>query len=205
MPFNGGMRRRQFAIALVAATWLRAAGGAAAEPAGAATAFVQQVGRDMPGVLGDATSDADKRRRLEPFLARVVDVAAVARFCLGRYWRLATPAQQQEYRQLFLKVLTNEVAGRVGVYGTGTSKVTVLSEITKPDGVYVPTIVQTGGEPPVHVTWVVDASAAPPRILDVQAEGISLRVWQRSDYVAYLNKNDGNLDLFLRTLRARTP
>ena len=200
------MYRRQLTIlpaALLAAAWLPSR-ASAADPA-TAGAFIQQLGRELPGVVGNATTDEEKRRRLQPFLARVVDVNAVARFCLGRYWRLATPAQQEEYSQIFLRVLVAAVAGRVGVYGAGTSQVMVLPEQPKADGVYVPTVVQTGTDPAVHVTWVVDTQARPFRILDVQAEGMSMRLSQRSDYTAFLDRNGGNIDALLRALRERTP
>jgi phospholipid transport system substrate-binding protein len=201
MLLNAAMYRRHFGVALIAAACLHALGTQAAEPPGSAGAFIEEVGRELPGVLGGAATDSEKRRRLEPFLARVVDVDALARFCVGRYWRQASPAQQEEYRQLFMGALTNAVASRVGVYGEGTSKVTVLPEITKPDGVYVTTIVQTGSEPPVRVIWIVDTGASPYRILDVQAEGISMRLSQRSDYVAFLAQHGGDFDAFLRALR----
>jgi phospholipid transport system substrate-binding protein len=201
--FNDAMHRRHLGLAFIAAAWLRALGANAAESPGTAGAFIQQLGRELTSVVGDAATVAEKRLRLEPFLARIVDVEALARFCVGRYWRQATPEQQQEYLQLFLVMLTNTVASRVGVYSEGTSKVTVMSEIAKSDGVYVPTIVQTGSGPPVHVTWVLDTGVSPYRILDVQVEGMSMRLSQRSDYTSFLSHNAGDFNLFLRALRER--
>ncbi len=203
------MQRRHFVLAVLAATGLRATGSRAARPDRAAN-FIRQLGHDLPGVVGDAATDAEKRRRLESFLVRVVDVDAMARFCLGRYWRQATPAQQQEYRRLFLRVLDNAVLVRLGSYGGSTGKVTMLAEISGPDGIHVPTIVQTGDAPPVRVTWLVEtgageAGASPFRILDVEAEGISMRLSLRSDYTSFIGRNGGNLDLFLRALREHTP
>ena len=206
MPSNRVMHRRRVMVlsASTLALTLPWRPGRGAEPQ-TAGAFIQQVGRELASAVGDARTDEEKRRRLQPFLERVVDVNAVARFCLGRYWRLATPAQQQEYSQLFLRVLVAAVAGRVGVYGSGTSQVKVLAEQPKADGVYVPTVVQTGTDPAVHITWVVDTRTSPFHILDVQAEGMSMRLSQRSDYTAFLDRNGGNIDLLLRTLKERTP
>ena len=45
-----------------------------------------------------------------------VDVARIARFCLGRFWASATPAQQAEYTTLFHQVLLNEISGHLGDY-----------------------------------------------------------------------------------------
>lgn len=213
------MQRRHFGLLLAAAIVLRAVAGRAAGPTDSAGDFIRQVGRELPGVVGDAATVVEKRRRLEPFLARVVDVPAVAQFCLGRYWRQATPAQQQAFREVFLRVLTNAVASRVGAYGAGTdaaagsltatSQVTVLTEVAGPDGIRVPTIVQAANAAPARITWLVERDPAGGadafRILDVEAEGMSMRLSLRSDYTSFISRNGGNLDLFLRTLRAHTP
>jgi phospholipid transport system substrate-binding protein len=59
-----------------------------------AAAFIKQTGQEMATLIGGAPTVAEKRRLLQPFIDRVVDVDGVARFCLGRHWRQATPAQQ---------------------------------------------------------------------------------------------------------------
>lgn len=171
---------------------------------GDASRFIQQVGRELPAITGAAGTSADKQARLLQFLERVVDLDNAARFCLGRYWRLATPDQQRDYRQLFARALAAGLAARAEVYKGGTSQVSFLPERPTADGVQVRTIVSSPGEKPVQVNWLVDTSRQPFRILDVEAEGISLRLAQRSDYLSFLSQNNGNMDLFLQTLRGHT-
>ena len=48
-----------------------------------------------------------------------------------------------------------------------------------------PPLVERTGAPPVQVTWAVSPEADNPRILDVIAEGVSLRLTMRADYNAY--------------------
>ena len=62
---------------------------------------------------------------------------------------------------------------------------------------------QTGVAPAAHITWIVNMESTPPKILDVVAEGLSLRVTQRSDYLAYLGRHDGDIQAFIGTLRQR--
>ena len=45
-----------------------------------------------------------------------VDVDGVARFCLGRFWRTATPAQQQQYLKLFRDMLVANISAKLGEY-----------------------------------------------------------------------------------------
>jgi phospholipid transport system substrate-binding protein len=39
------------------------------------------------------------------------------------------------------------------------------------------------------------------RIIDVVAEGVSLRLTQRSDYAAFLTRNNNDIDSLMRAMR----
>ena len=195
--------RRLVLVALVACLVRGAPARAEVENA---TDFVRTVGYEMPAVLHDAHTIEEKREKLLPFIARIVDVPAVARFCLGRYWAMATPQEKQDYQHLFLSVLVNTIATWGSNYGQ-TSTQTAF-EMGKPyveaGETFVPTAVQSGNSPTAHITWVVDMNATPPKILDVVAEGISLRATQRSDYLSYLRHHDGDIPAFIQVLRNRS-
>lgn len=45
-----------------------------------------------------------------------VDVDDIAHFCLGRFWRIATPEEQREYLGLFGELLVTRIAGHLGEY-----------------------------------------------------------------------------------------
>ena len=174
----------------------RAQGAAQAGP------FVQQTGNELAALVADAGGLAERRRRLVPFLERVVDVDGFARFCLGRFWTLATPAQKTEYLRLFRLVLANGVAGHLGDQ-QGTARVTTGRPETREDGIYVPTVVERPGNKPNRVVWLVVPTAASFRIADVIAEGISLRITQRSDYAAFLGRNGGDVGVLIRAMQSQ--
>src|SRR6187401_3244923 len=81
-----------------------------------AAVFIKEAGIELARVVGDASTPEEKRRRLQPFIERVVKVEAVARFCLGRFWRQASAEQQQEYTLLFRRVLMNNIVAHLGDY-----------------------------------------------------------------------------------------
>ena len=191
--------RRLFLAGLVLLP-LAARADAPADPAAAAI-FVRQAGVDLAQVVSGASTPAEKQARLEPYLERVVDEEGVARFCLGRYWLTATPDQRAEYLRLFHMVLLRGVVNRLGDYQAGSVKVTVNTPVEKPDGTYVPTIVERSGNKPVNITWLVTGDGKSLHIADVLAEGMSLRVTQRSDYASFMARNGGNLDALLDALR----
>ena len=169
-----------------------------------AALFIRDVGRQFPQVVGDAVTIEDKRRRLAPFIARVVDVEALSRFCLGTDWAAATTAQRGRYEALFLKSIVNNIAGRLATYQGGLGHVIVQTPVLHPDGTYVPTLVKGRNTPEVRVSWVVEADRDPMRIVDVVAEGMSLRLAKRSDFTAYLTRHDGDIGAFLDALQRQT-
>lgn len=165
--------------------------------------FIRQAGGKLTATMSGAGTLAEKRRVLAPFMAEVVDVDGVARFVLGRYWRTATPAQQAEYLQLFRAVLVNSVAGRLGEYSGQPARIVVGRPEARSEGTLVPTTVERANNKPVNVAWLVTTDTGTPRIADVVAEGMSLRLSQRSDYTSFLTRNNGDIDALIRALRAQ--
>jgi phospholipid transport system substrate-binding protein len=144
----------------------------------------------------------EKQSALEKIIDRDVDVVDVARFCLGRFWRTATPQQQDEYKVLFHKVLVTNITGKVGEYQG------VVFAIGRPqpreDNISVGSIVTRPGNPPNKVDWLVSMSSGSPKIIDVVAEGTSLRLTQRSDYASYLARNNNNVQALIDAMRQQT-
>jgi phospholipid transport system substrate-binding protein len=172
------MLGRRRAVALIAsAVLVSIETGVRAEPDPARAAeFIRQAGMQLANVVGDASTPDEKRRRLQPFIDRVVDVDGVARFCLGRFWRQATPEQQREYIALFHRVLMNNVVARMGDYRQTKVSVIIGRPESRDGNVHVPTTVQREGMPAANVVWLVGDESGSLRILDVMAEGTSLRL-----------------------------
>jgi phospholipid transport system substrate-binding protein len=194
------MLRRNFAVAAVLLLLLPQTARAQSD-LGTAAAFMRKAGDELAAIVGGANTTAQKRERLQPFIDRVVDVNDVARFCLGRYWRQATPEQQREYVQLFHSVLVKNVAARVGDYDHAEVKVIIGRPEQRDADVNVPTTVERTGNAPAQVTWVVHDDGGSFHIVDVVAEGTSMRITVRSDYNAFLTSHGDNIDALLNAMR----
>lgn len=174
------------------------AGRARAATPDAAAAFVDQMLRDLLAIANGAEPQPAKRAALARVIEQRVDVDAVARFCLGRFWRTASPQQQADYTVLFRRVLVKNVSERVGEYQGVTYS---LGRALQREGdITVSSIVNRPGNAPNKVDWVVDGEG-PPRVIDVVAEGTSLRLTQRSDYAAFLARNGNNVQALIDALR----
>ena len=163
-----------------------------------ADAFVKQFADQLVAVVNGPGSAASKQSALAPLIDNAVDVASIAKFCLGRFWASATPPQQAEYTQLFHQVLLNNISGHLGEY-QGVSYTMTGSHAQGADSL-VGTVINRPNAPAANVQWVVRTDG-PPKVLDVVAEGTSLRLTQRQDYTSYLTRHGESIDALIAALK----
>lgn len=192
---------RRSLLAFSAATLLLAATGlrpALAQGEGA-QAFIKSFADELVGIVNGPGSSAQKQAALGPVIDRNVDVAAIARFCLGRFWGQATPTQQQQYVSLFHQVLLNNISGHLGEYQGVTYRLTDV----RPQGAetLVGTVINRPQQASIDVHWVVSEATGSPKVVDVIAEGSSMRLTQRSDYASYLSRHGFSIDALIAALR----
>jgi phospholipid transport system substrate-binding protein len=196
------MPNRRTFLVLTAASLLPAAGlvrPALAQSAGGSSAFVKSIGDRLVAVVNGPGTNREKRERLAQIVNSDVDVDGVARFCLGRFWRNASPEQQQSYTQLFHHVLVNNITAKVGEY-QGV-RFTMGRTQKRDENDVVSTIVERPNSPPTNVDWIISNASGSPKVVDVIAEGTSLRLTQRSDYASYLSHNNNSIDALINAMR----
>lgn len=168
---------------------------------GRAAGFIQSTGQDLVGAINDTRSDvATRRQRVAAVLRRAVDVDGVGRFILGRWWRQASPAEQQEYLKLFEETLIRNLSARFGEY-QGVRFSLGRSQQRTEDDVLVNTVIERPNSPPFALDWRVGDVGGQPKVVDVIAEGTSLRLTQRSEYSAVIQQNGGQVSALLAAMR----
>ena len=189
--------RRQF-LTLAAASALLPL-SARAESTEKATAFVKSTGDRLVAIVNGPGSAASKRSTMTEILNSDVDVDGIGRFCLGRFWRQATAAQQKQYLALFHEVLVTNITAKLGEY----KGVTFTMGRSRPqdEEAVVSTTVVRPNNPPTAVDWIIANPETKPKIIDVVAEGTSLRLTQRQDYASYLTHNNNNVDALIAAMR----
>lgn len=194
-------RRTLLATLLLGGVSLRVT-TARAEDAAGAKAFINNLLQQLINVVNGPGSADQKRAALQRLVDNSVDVEGVARFCLGRFWRQASAQQQSEYIALFRKVLMNNVTGRVGEYSGVTFA--VGGSQARDGGIAVSTTVTRPHNAPNKVDWIVATVGGEPKIIDVVAEGTSLRLTQRSDYASFLGQHNGDVGALIAALKRQT-
>jgi phospholipid transport system substrate-binding protein len=175
---------------------------ALAQPAEQAIAFIKNTTDRLVAIVNAPGSPQQKRRQLRQVLDTVVNHDDIARFCLGRFWSIATPDQQKEYMALFYDMLAVQIAGHLGDY-EGV-RITIGQARTFEDTEIVITTVYRPNAPVMRVDWVVSTSTGAPQIVDLIADGTSMRVTQASDFIAYLSHHQYNVQDLIAAMRQRS-
>ncbi len=192
------MQRRMFLTGLLAA--LPVAGARADDRAGRAAAFIEAQGKALVGVLDSDAPLPEKRAEVARLLREAVDVRGVGQFVLGRHWRTASEAQRAQFLELFEETLVRNLSSRFGELQGVTFEVG-RTQARGEDGVSVATTVSRPGQPAVVLDWLVSEASGRPLIVDLVAEGTSLRITQRSEYSSVIQRGGGRLDTLLDAMR----
>lgn len=193
--------RRHFLTLTAGAALMAAARPVRAQTTDKATAFVKETGEKLVAVVNGPGNAPVKRAEMTRILNQAVDVDGIGRFCLGRFWRTATPEQQKQYLTLFHEVLVTNITSKLGEY-QGVSFMIGRAHVQDDEDV-VSTTVNRPNNPPTAVDWIIANPNADPKIIDVLAEGTSLRLTQRQDYASYLSHNGNNVDALISAMKSQ--
>jgi phospholipid transport system substrate-binding protein len=206
--------RRGRRLAALAVIWALALGGLAVVPPapvaaqarpGAAAApeagefIVKLADRAIAGLTDANVAKPEREQRFRHLLNEGFDIAHIARFVLGRYWRMASETERAEYLRLFEDFVVDSYAQRFGEYAGENLKVTntraaaddaiVFSDLLRPNG------------PPVKVEWKLRREGSSFKIVDVIVEGVSMSITQRDDFSATIQRTGGKVEGLLSVLR----
>jgi phospholipid transport system substrate-binding protein len=171
---------------------------AAADPA----AVITSLGNEALKVLGKNVDPNLRVARFRELFRRDFDVPGIARFVLGRYWRLATPMQQQEYLTLFTDYIALVYADRLAEYAGATLRVT--GSRPAPDGELVSTEITRGaGQTPAHIDWLLTPQNGTYKIIDVIVDSVSMAVTQRSEFASVIQRHGGQVQGLITALQQK--
>ncbi|MBO6091849.1 MAG: ABC transporter substrate-binding protein [Acetobacter sp.] len=163
--------------------------------------FIQNFGNHLVAIVDSPISVSEKKQKLIPLVQQNVDFNAIGRYCLGRFWKVATAQQKARYLKLFHQFLMNAITDKLGDY-RGVQF--TIGKITQNGGNdLVETSITRLQQPSISMQWVVSYASGSPKIVDVIGEGASLRLTQRSDYSAFITRHGGNIDVLLNALQKK--
>ena len=165
-----------------------------------ARTFIGTLGQQAIEVLGPSVPEVQRQARFRELFRDDFDLPGIGQFVLGRYWRVATPQEQQDFLGLFQEYLVRAYSARLGAYGGEPFRVTgvrsngdetiVISEIIRP----------SGGR--IAVDWYL-IGRGPLKITDVYVGGVSMKVTQRDEFASVIQRNGGQVGALIAQLRQK--
>jgi phospholipid transport system substrate-binding protein len=160
-------------------------------------AFIRTLGTQALSVI--AMPLPNKAYYFDQMVRQDFDLTGISRFVLGPYWRLASPAERQEFCEDFADRLVRIYGRQLAQSGDGDFVVT--GSRTAPDGVIVTSRISPRQGAPIAVDWRLGVSDGVYKIEDVAIDGVSMALAQRSEIAALIARGGGQVGMLLVTMR----
>jgi phospholipid transport system substrate-binding protein len=207
-PFSFSALQRLFAMTLLGAGLCAAAHAKeAVDPNGAPPAFVQAVGNNALDAIKQSAEAkqgnlAKINELVNEYVLPYVDLEKTTRLAAGRYWRQATPQQQQNLVQAFKGTLIRTYSGALTkVDQNSTLTIAPFRGDPKADDVVVRSTLTQGNAPSVAIDYRLEKSPQGWKIYDLNVEGIWLIQNYRNQFADQIARN--GIDGLIQALNQR--
>ncbi len=129
------------------------------------------------------------------------DFNEMTQLAIGRYWRQATPAQQQELIKQFRTLLVRTYAGALAQFNNQTIEFKPFNMPPAGSDVVVETQVKQPGAQPIPINYNLEQTADGWKVYDVSIDSVSLVTNYRGSFGSEIRK-EGIAGL-IHTLAAR--
>jgi phospholipid transport system substrate-binding protein len=165
-----------------------------------ATAFISQLGTQAIQVLGPSVSPPARLQRFRELFGADFDLPGIGQFVLGRYWRIATPEQQQQFLGLLKEYLAQAYAGRLAEYA-GEQFQALTARQEGGDTIVASQIIRNDGGK-IRVEWhLVNKDGW--KITDAYVAGVSMAVTERDEFASVIQQGGGQVQYLLDRLRQK--
>jgi phospholipid transport system substrate-binding protein len=164
-------------------------------------------------VVSSCTSPEQKLAGFRELFREDFDVSGLSRFVLGRFWRIFTPSEQQEFLGLFENLVVLTYSERLLEYADDGGGLRAIGSRPEPDGVIVSSELtrETGSWAghgpilqPIRVDWRLSARDGTYKISDVVINGLSMAANGRSQLEGVVQRNGGRAQPILAVMRQQT-
>lgn len=174
-----------------------------AEANAEARAFIQRLADTaMNTVAIKGLSDEERSRRFRTLFVDAFDLPEIGKLVMARYWRAATPEQQQEFLRLFEDIQVYTWTRRFKDYSGETLEILGVLPEGEAD-VLVESRIKREKLEPIAVAWRVRKEGDGYKVLDIKVEGASMAFTHRSEYSSVIQGNGGQVEALLAALRKK--
>ncbi|QYX56608.1 ABC transporter substrate-binding protein [Roseovarius sp. SCSIO 43702] len=166
---------------------------------GEARALIDRVVADINRVIASGKSLGAMIGDFERIFRTYADVNIIAQSTLGADARRATPAQLRAYTDAFRGYIARKYGKRFREFQGG--QIIVKSVRSVKSWQEVIATVNLRGQSPFEVRFLVSDRSGRDLFFDMVIEGISLRLTERQEIGAMLDRRNGNIDALISDLQ----
>lgn len=168
-----------------------------------AKVLIESSSQEVLDILAsDAISMEEKEHKLAALFDRILDLPWMARFSLGRHWKMVTEKQREEYMRLNHALLFQKYLPEIKEFPQ--QKLAFKQQLDLGDNEYIVHTQLTGVDETItDVSYKVRKNAdGTYKIFDVISDGISLINTQRLEFSSVLNRK--GIEYLIYKLGVRT-
>lgn len=170
-----------------------------------AVEFVAGIGNAVVSNLADTkATSAQREELLRKILETNFDVKSISHFVLGRHVKLAAPNELNEFTKVFQDYIISLYVKQFAHYNGERFTVTGSLKSRTSSAVMVYGKIDSDGKEPIKLSFQLRPENQGFKIVDVRIEGISMVVTLRSDFVGFMDRNQGGVAKLIDMLRQRS-
>ena len=156
----------------------------------AAVAVIEQLHTNLLEVMqaADTMSFAERYSKLEPTITESFDTPVIVKVILSRYWKNLTNQKRENFIQLFNRQTIATYASRFDSYSDEIFAIKTVEQL-KRGRLLVRSEIQSKGESPVNLDYLMHNNNGSWFIISVIADGVNDLSLKRAEYSAVIKKN----------------
>ncbi len=163
--------------------------------------FVEEIGNKIVGIANETSaSETKKREKIIAAIDEVIDTNWIAKFVLGKNYKIATDEQKSSFIKLYRGFMINTYGPKFKNYN---GRRFTVSDVAVQNGFYIAKaeFLPRESNVAISVDFRVKEKEGRLMVLDFVAEGVSLIETQRSEFNSAISQK--GMDKFLEDFAAR--
>lgn len=166
--------------------------------------MVENLTKDGIEQLINSNASAEEKSRIfKKLFTENLDLDFIAKYVLGRYWRVATAQQKKEFIVLYKDFNVKTWSKRFDEFKGKKFVFEGVSSANNANQVFVNTNVPMKEGNPISVKWRVYEHNGKLKIIDIIIENVSLAQTARNEYTSFIAKSPKKIDGLLENLREK--
>ncbi len=193
-------------ILMVFVMAMAAPAGAAGVTVDGARSFIESVANqaisEVAGKEDVSTEEAQDSFRV--LLKQAFDMETIARFTLGRNWRIASDQEKTAFKNALEDLIVRSYTKRLKDYNGEGFEVTGAQKLSEKDvGVNMLIYPDASKKNPVDLVWRVRSVNGKNKIIDLSVEGVSMSITQRTEFASVIQRNGGKVQALIDSLNKK--